>query len=602
VLAVAVAGGLFWFLGRTSAGRSMRAYADNRNLALLSGVDPERIVRITWLLVAVLSVVGGVLFGLDKGFRPFVYQQLLLPMFAAAVVGGLGSPIGAIVGSLIVAFSEIGLTFAWKKFLGYLLPGALAPEGMTQLLTTEYKFAVSFLILVVVLLIRRPVREGRAMNDRKRAILLYAGMAALLLAVGFGQSWQLALAILNLCLISAVMALGVNLQWGVAGMLNVGTMGFAAAGGLAVVLVSAAPVPAAWSAGGAGLAIAAAIVAVTTALVVWVRGRIDGPVSRGLATAAIVVVGHLLAQRRFLSATAAIEAADAPSAGYLGGLGLPVPLSWIGGGVLAGLLAWPVAKLTAGLRADYLAVATFGISEIVFAVLRNEDWLARGVKNVTGLPRPVPFETDLQSAGWVQSLATRLDLPLRDMASILVKLAYTAWFVAVLLLVFWLLQRLGRAPWGWMMRAIRDNEEAARAMGKDVNRSHLQAFVLGSAIVGIGGVMLVTIDGQFTAGSYQPIRYTFLIWLMVIVGGSGNHRGAILGAFVIWFTWVQAEAGGLWLAERLAGLFAPDSTVRAAIEQSPAQLRYVVMGLILILAMRFFPRGLLPEETPEPPK
>lgn len=161
VLAVAVAGGLFWFLGRTSAGRSMRAYADNRNLALLSGVDPERIVRITWVLVAVLSVLGGVLFGLDKGFRPFVYQQLLLPMFAAAVVGGLGSPIGAIVGSLIVAFSEIGLTFAWKKFLGYLLPGALAPDGMTQLLATEYKFAVSFLILVVVLLIRPAGLFGR---------------------------------------------------------------------------------------------------------------------------------------------------------------------------------------------------------------------------------------------------------------------------------------------------------------------------------------------------------------------------------------------------------------------------------------------------------
>lgn len=440
------------------------------------------------------------------------------------------------------------------------------------------------------------------MNEQKRVLLLYAGMAALLLAVGFVQSWQLALTILNLCLISAVMALGVNLQWGVAGMFNVGTMGFAAAGGLAVVLVAAAPVPAAWSAGGAGLAIAAAIVVVTAALVVWVRGRIAGPVSRGLATAGVVAIGLLLAQRWFLSATVAIEAVDAASAGYLGGLGLPVPLSWIGGGVIAGLLAWPVARLTAGLRADYLAVATFGISEIVLAVLRNEDWLARGVKNVTGLPRPVPFETDLQAAGWVQSLALRLELPLRDMASILVKLAYTAWFVAVLLLVFWLLQRLGRAPWGRMMRAIRDNEEAARAMGKDVNRRHLQAFVLGSAIVGIGGAMLVTLDGQFTAGSYQPLRYSFLIWLMVIVGGSGNHRGAILGAFVIWFTWVQAEAGGLWLAERLAGLFAPDSTVRAAIEQSPAQLRYVVMGLILVLAMRFFPRGLLPEETPEPPK
>lgn len=153
-LAVVAALALFAFLNRTQAGRSMRAYADNRNLALLSGVDPDRIVRLTWILVAVLSVLAGVLFGLDKGYRPFVYQQLLLPMFAAAVVGGLGSPVGAIVGSMIVAFSELALTFAWKKALTYLLPAGMAPEGMMQLLSTEYKFAVSFLILVIVLLVR----------------------------------------------------------------------------------------------------------------------------------------------------------------------------------------------------------------------------------------------------------------------------------------------------------------------------------------------------------------------------------------------------------------------------------------------------------------
>ncbi|MDG3580013.1 branched-chain amino acid ABC transporter permease [Rhizobium sp. YJ-22] len=153
-LALSVGFALFLFLNRTRSGRSMRAYADNRNLALLSGVDPDRIVRLTWVLVAVLSVTGGVLFGLDKGYRPFVYQQLLLPMFAAAVVGGLGSPLGAIAGSMIVAFSELALTFAWKKALGYLLPAAWAPEGMMQFLSTDYKFAISFLILVVVLLVR----------------------------------------------------------------------------------------------------------------------------------------------------------------------------------------------------------------------------------------------------------------------------------------------------------------------------------------------------------------------------------------------------------------------------------------------------------------
>ncbi|QRI66384.1 branched-chain amino acid ABC transporter permease (plasmid) [Shinella sp. PSBB067] len=437
----------------------------------------------------------------------------------------------------------------------------------------------------------------------RRTTLLYAAMAAVLLSVALLQSWQLALTILNLCLISAVMALGVNVQWGVAGMFNVGTMGSAAIGGLAVVLVSAPPVRAAWAEGGAGLFSSASILVLTAAVALalwrWLGSR---PALRGAAVAAVLFFGFLLAQHWFLPATAAIEAVDAASAGYLGGLGLPVALSWLVGGVFAGLLAWPVGRLTAGLRSDYLAVATFGISEIVLAVLRNEEWLARGVKNVTGLPRPVPYESDLQAAGWVQSLALWLGLPLRDLASILVKLAYTAWFLAVLVVIFWLLERLGRAPWGRMMRAIRDNEEAARAMGKDVARRHLQAFVLGSAIVGIGGAMLVTLDGQFTAGAYQPLRYTFLIWVMVIIGGAGNHRGAVYGAFLIWFVWVQAETAGLWIAGTASALLAPDNPLRAAFEQSPAQLRYVVMGLILVFVMRFAPRGLIPEETPEPQK
>lgn len=437
----------------------------------------------------------------------------------------------------------------------------------------------------------------------RRTTLLYAAMAAVLLSVALLQSWQLALTILNLCLISAVMALGVNVQWGVAGMFNVGTMGSAAIGGLAVVLVSAPPVRAAWAAGGAGLFSSASILVLTAAVALalwrWLGSR---PALRGVAVAAVLFFGFLLAQHWFLPATAAIEAVDAASAGYLGGLGLPVALSWLVGGVFAGLLAWPVGRLTAGLRSDYLAVATFGISEIVLAVLRNEEWLARGVKNVTGLPRPVPYESDLQAADWVQSLALWLGLPLRDLASILVKLAYTAWFLAVLVVIFWLLERLGRAPWGRMMRAIRDNEEAARAMGKDVARRHLQAFVLGSAIVGIGGAMLVTLDGQFTAGAYQPLRYTFLIWVMVIIGGAGNHRGAVYGAFLIWFVWVQAETAGLWIAGTASALLAPDNPLRATLEQSPAQLRYVVMGLILVFVMRFAPRGLIPEETPEPQK
>lgn len=145
---------LFWFLNRTRTGKSMRAYSDNEDLALLSGINPERVVMYTWLIVAALATVAGVLYGLDKSFKPFVYFQLLLPIFAAAIVGGLGSPLGAIAGGFVIAFSEVTITYAWKKVLRYLLPENLEPDGLVQFLSTDYKFAVSFVILLIVLLFR----------------------------------------------------------------------------------------------------------------------------------------------------------------------------------------------------------------------------------------------------------------------------------------------------------------------------------------------------------------------------------------------------------------------------------------------------------------
>ena len=151
VIAVAL---LFWFLNRTRTGKSMRAYSDNEDLALLSGINPERVVLYTWLIVAALATVAGTLYGLDKTFKPFTYFQLLLPIFAAAIVGGLGSPLGAIAGGFVIAFSEVTITYAWKKVLGYLLPESLEPDGLVQLLSTDYKFAVSFAILVIVLLFK----------------------------------------------------------------------------------------------------------------------------------------------------------------------------------------------------------------------------------------------------------------------------------------------------------------------------------------------------------------------------------------------------------------------------------------------------------------
>ncbi|WP_412562995.1 branched-chain amino acid ABC transporter permease [Thalassobius sp. MITS945101] len=154
VTAIIVVALLFWFLNKTRTGKSMRAYSDNEDLALLSGINPERVVLYTWLIVAALATVAGTLYGLDKTFKPFVFFQLLLPIFAAAIVGGLGSPLGAIAGGFVIAFSEVTITYAWKKVLKYLLPENLEPSSLVQLLSTDYKFAVSFAILVVVLLFK----------------------------------------------------------------------------------------------------------------------------------------------------------------------------------------------------------------------------------------------------------------------------------------------------------------------------------------------------------------------------------------------------------------------------------------------------------------
>lgn len=154
IIAIIVVMALFWFLNKTRTGKSMRAFSDNEDLALLSGINPERVVMVTWMLVAALATTAGVLYGLDKSFKAFTYFQLLLPIFASAIVGGLGNPLGAIAGGFVIAFSEVTITYAFKKVLVYLLPENLEPSGLVQLLSTDYKFAVSFTILIIVLLFK----------------------------------------------------------------------------------------------------------------------------------------------------------------------------------------------------------------------------------------------------------------------------------------------------------------------------------------------------------------------------------------------------------------------------------------------------------------
>lgn len=431
-----------------------------------------------------------------------------------------------------------------------------------------------------------------------RKPLLFAGMAFLLILVGMFQSWSLSLTIINLCIISAVMALGLNMQWGYAGLFNAGVMGFAALGGVAAVIVSMPPVQATWQAGGFGVLAAFVCLLGTIAAVLVARRMIrSNAVTRNIATAVIIVVGVIVTRGIFTPAAEAIEGIEPAKTGYLGGLGLPILLSWIVGGALAGGAAWIVGKVALGLRSDYLAIATLGISEIVIAILKNEDWLTRGVKNVNGLPRPVPYEVELQQAPWVLDLVDKYGLSAIELSSIIVKLCYAGLFLSVLLILLFLAERALHSPWGRMMRAIRDNETAANAMGKDVTGRHLEVFILGSIVIGIAGAMLTTLDGQFTPTSYQPLRFTFLIWVMVIVGGAGNNFGSIMGGFVVWFTWVQAEPVGGWLIETLTVFMAADDPLRLHLIDGAAYMRPITMGIVLLLVLRFAPRGLIPEES-----
>jgi len=433
------------------------------------------------------------------------------------------------------------------------------------------------------------------MNERKRSILLFAVMTVTLALVGFVQSWSLALAIVNLCLISAVMSLGVNIQWGYAGLFNVGIMGFAALGGVTGVLISTPPVMAAWQAGGNGIIISFFAALATILAAIFVIKKMPAGNLKRLVFIAVVIAGYFLTRNFFDPAVENIEAVEPAKTGFLGGVGLPILFSWVAGGILAAGAAWVVGKIALGLRSDYLAIATLGISEIIVAILKNEDWLTRGVKNVSGLPRPVPYEVDLQQTSWFQDLANVLGVTPIEFSSIFVKLCYAGLFGIVLLAVLWLSERALNSPWGRMMRAIRDNEVSAEAMGKDVTGRHLQVFVLGSAVIGIAGAMLTTLDGQFTPASYQPLRFTFLIWVMVIVGGSGNNWGAVLGGFIIWFFWVEAEPMGLWLIDVLTAGMAEDNELRKHLLDSAAHMRLMTMGMILLLVLRFSPRGLIPE-------
>jgi len=440
-------------------------------------------------------------------------------------------------------------------------------------------------------------------------------MTLLFLLVGFGQSWSISLSILNMCIISAIMSMGINIQWGYAGIFNVGIMGFTALGGLAAVLVSYSPVGEAWRVGGIGMIISLFLLIITIVAVFFLNRIFRNSSYKYWIIGLTIIIGLILINLFFRPAVQAIENVNPAVTGFLGGLGLPIIFSWIVGGLFAAGVAFVIGKITLGLRSDYLAIATLGISEIIIAVLKHEDWLSRGVKNVIGLKRPVPYEIDLQKTDWFISLISYLNSSklgkisdslesekllnqlVIEGSSIFVKLSYMILFTIVLLFILYLSNKAQFSPWGRMMRAIRDNETSANAMGKDVVKRHLQVFVIGSAVVGIAGAMLITQSGLFTPASFLPLRYTFLIWVMVIVGGSGNNVGSILGGFVIWFVWIEAAPASQYLIEILTAVLHDENEFKLHLIDSVPYFRYLIMGSVLLLIMRYRPKGILPEKV-----
>ena len=452
------------------------------------------------------------------------------------------------------------------------------------------------------------------MRKNLNVIAAYSIMMVLILLVGIFQSWNIALSIFNLCLISAVMTMGANIQWGYAGLINFGIMGYTALGGLAAVIISVDPVQEAWRAGGFDILMCLWLIIVMVLVIRFILKNFEKSKLRTYSIAALIIAAIIIIRVTAEPGIEKIEAINPATTGFLGGFGLPIIFSWIVGALFAGGLAFIVGKVALGLRADYLAIATLLISEIVIAIIKHEDWLTRGVKNVIGLKRPAPYEVDLQTTDWFINLVEKFksskldlitDLSERQAAlnqfviegsSIFVKLCYSGLFLVVVIILLILTQKALYSPWGRMMRAIRDNEEAANAMGKNVVKQHLLIFILGSAIVGIAGAMLVTQDGLFTPGSYRPMRYTFLIWVMVIVGGSGNNFGAILGGFVVWFLWIEAAPISMFLINFFTAGIPETNAIKAHLIESVPYFRFLLMGLGLLFIMRYRPKGILPEK------
>jgi branched-chain amino acid transport system permease protein len=412
----------------------------------------------------------------------------------------------------------------------------------------------------------------------KREAGLFAGLAIIvaLIFLWLGAAYGTRMLVEASCL--ALVALGLTIQWGYAGLFNVGIMGFIALAAYMTVLFSYPINWKFWDSLGPtliGKTILVAFVAVAIVVGISQTHRLGLKKRyRTILTVIAAAIAFLWIQATLNGAAAVIE----DQAGFVGGFGLPTWAGWLAGGIAAGALGWAMGRITLGLRADYMAIATLGIAEIVKAFLKNADWLTRGTLTVSPLPWPVPKPGEL---GFVLSRS-----------------AYLCVTAALIVIIYVLLQRAWASPWGRMMRAIRDNETAAEAMGKDVNRRRLEMFVIGNFIIGIGGAALITFSSIFDPSSFLPLNHTFLIWVMVILGGAGNNLGTIFGALFVYIIWTLSAPATLFLFDQAAYWGAQwfDWHAPADLATRALQMRVFIIGLTITLVLRFAPRGLIPEK------
>ncbi|WP_151702338.1 branched-chain amino acid ABC transporter permease [Nitrincola alkalilacustris] len=414
----------------------------------------------------------------------------------------------------------------------------------------------------------------------KEMILIVALVAAMLLLVSvMGSAYGVRVLVEASCY--AIIALGLTIQWGYAGLFNAGIMGFVALGGFSAMLMTFPTNPRFWESdlpGELGTAFLKLIVGVLLVVAASQLHRLKVP--RKIQIPFTMILGAVV-YFWVINSFAPVTGSIVREAGFIGGFGLPVWVGWTVGGILAGTVAYFIGHICLGLRSDYLAIATLGVAEIIKAFLKNFEWMTRGTLTVSPLPWPVPGAGEV---GFIMARALYLSV--------------TAVMIAV---IFFLLHRAYNGPWGRMMRAIRDNEISSSAMGKDVNKRRLEVFIFGCILMGIGGAALATFNGIFDPNGYLPLNHTFLIWVMVILGGPGNNIGTLFGAVLVYVVWVMSEPAALALLNAISYLgdlwFAWEAP--SDFSSRALQARVFSIGLIITLVLRYAPKGLFPEKVPQ---